>query len=114
MESNLNSFISFHTLKDMFSDDQQLYEEFLMICMSSISQNMDEITEAIKAHDFAVISRIRHSMKPTFQSLELNSLIHDFWSLEKTDSEWPEKASSLVPLLKMVNHHIQLELHSHH
>lgn len=113
MEHNNHLFISFQNLRDMFSDDQDLYDEFLKVCMSSISQNMDEIMEAAQQGKFAVISTIRHSMKPTFQSLELDDLIRDLWLLQESDPHWPEHAISLVPVLKKVNQSIQLELQNH-
>jgi hypothetical protein len=110
MKKHTSFSVSFLNLRDMFSDDPDVYKEFLKVCIVSISQNMDEITVAASEFDFTIISTIRHSMKPTFQFLELNTLIDEFSSLHNSDPDWPSKALTLVPALEEVNYHLQWEL----
>jgi hypothetical protein len=98
----------------MFVDDMDLYKEFLKVCLSSVALNMEELVQAASAQNFQIISSLRHSMKPTFQSLELIKLIDALSSLDTSDPDWPEKALRLVPELEEVNHHIQKELDGLH
>ncbi len=102
--------LSFRELRDMFEGDESLYIDFLQACVGMFADKTIGIKQAISDRNFAALSAIRHSMKPTLQSLELHALTEAFAALQETDEHWPQEASELLPALAELKRQLELEM----
>ncbi len=87
-----------------------MYHDFLQACVSMFTDKIAEIKQAIADHNFETLSALRHSMKPTLQSLELHALTEAFGALQETDDHWPQEASELLPAMAELKRQLELEM----
>lgn len=77
--SEVEKEISFKNLDNLFLGNPELYLEFLSTVINSFETTVKEVEIAYKIeNDFEKISSLRHSIMPTIEIFNLNSIKHHF------------------------------------